>query len=78
MTEEELKKAMEATPEWSEHQRSIESHEAACEKQRALEAMTDELSKAGADLWTARLKASDALWATEEHKAYWKLWKGEN
>ena len=78
MTEEELKKAMEATPEWVEHRRTIESHEASCEKQRALEAMTDELSKAGADLWTARLKANDALFATKEHKAYWKLWKENN
>jgi len=78
MSKEELKKAMEATPEWAEHRRSIESHEAACEKQRALEAMTDELSKAGADLWTARLQANDALWATKEHKAYWKLWKEQN
>ena len=78
MTEEELKEAMEATSEWAEHRRTIQSHEAACEKQRTLETMAKELRKSGADLWTARLKASDALWATREHKAYWKLWKEEN
>ena len=78
MTEEELKKAMEATPEWAEHRRTIQSHEAGCEKQRTLETMANELSKAGADLWKARLKANDALFATKEHKAYWKLWKENN
>ena len=78
MTEEKLKKAMEDTPEWAEHRRAVQSHETACEKSRTLEAMAKELSKAARDLWTARLKANDALWATKEHKAYWKLWKEEN
>ena len=78
MTEEELKKAIEATPEWSGHQRTIESHKAVCEKQRTLESMRKELSKASSDLWSERVKASDSLWATKEHKAYWKLWKEEN
>ena len=78
MTEEELKKAMEATPEWAEHQRIMHAHETACKKQRTLEYMRNELSKASSDLWSERVKASDSLWATKEHKAYWKLWKEEN
>jgi hypothetical protein len=78
MNEEELKEAMEATPEWAEHQRIMHAHETACKKQRTLEDMRQELSKFGAGLWTARLKANDALFATKEHKAYWKLWKENN
>ncbi len=78
MNEEELKEAMEATPEWAEHQRIMHAHETACKKQRTLESMRKELSKASSDLWSERVKASDSLWATKEHKAYWKLWKEEN
>jgi len=78
MTEEELKKAMEATPEWAEQQKTMHAHEEACKKQRTLEAMAKELSKVSSDLWLARIEAGDALYATEEHKAYWKLWRRGN
>ena len=78
MNEKQLKEAMEATPEWSERQRAIHAHEKVCEKQWTLENMAKELSKVGADLWAERLKANDALFATREHKAYWKLWKEDN
>jgi DNA helicase IV len=78
MNKEELKEAMEATPEWAEHQMIMHAHETACKKQRTIEDMRQELSKASSDLWSERVKASDSLWATKEHKAYWKLWKEEN
>jgi len=78
MTKQELKEAMEATPEWATNEVAMEAHYEACQELQKLKVAIEWQQAINSATFTEQLRARGALWATKEHKAYWTTWKAQN